>query len=149
MRVIPIMESEIMPIKSEIEAREVIKSNRNSIMITIDDDGQPVDRVMWTARVDDDFHVYYATSRGSDKIQRIMKNPKVLILWLADKGYISLKGKAEVTDDRELLDSLWEDSFAAYFPKGKTDPDYVVIHITPIDVVSYSSGQYSPNEIDI
>lgn len=113
------------------QAREIITQHPHSVFVTVDDRGRPVDRVMWAARVDDDLTVYYATALDSAKIGRIKANPNILAIWFGGGRYVSLRGVAEVTTDRAILDGLWRDSFVRYFPGGKTDPNYAAIKITP------------------
>lgn len=112
-------------------ARKIISERPNSVFITVDEAGRPVDRIMWTAEVDDELSVYYATGLNSAKVKRIESNPNALVLWISDSGYLSLSGVAEVVTDRNVLDRLWRDSFAPYFPGGKNDPNYAVIKVTP------------------
>jgi len=117
------------------KAQQIVAEHPNSVLITIDEAGQPVDRVMWTAKLGEDMTVYYATSLNSAKVRRIGANPKVLVMWIGTAKYVSLRGTAEVTTDRAILDELWRDSFSPYFRGGRTDPNYAVIKITPEDLV--------------
>jgi len=117
------------------KAQSMIGEHPNSVFITIDEAGQPVDRVMWTAKLGEDMTVYYATGLNSAKVRRIAANPKVLVMWIGSSKYVSLRGTAEVTTDRAILDQLWRESFAPYFSGGRTDPNYAVIKITPEDLV--------------
>ena len=115
-------------------AQKIVAEHPNSVFITIDEAGQPVDRVMWTAKLGEDMTVYYATGLNSAKVRRIGANPKVLVMWIGSAKYVSLRGTAEVTTDRAILDELWSDSFSPYFPGGRTDPNYAVIKVTPEDL---------------
>ncbi len=36
------------------KAQQIVVEHPNSVLITIDEDGQPVDRVMWTAKLGKD-----------------------------------------------------------------------------------------------
>ena len=117
------------------KAQQIVAEHPNSVLISIDEDGQPADRVMWTAKLGEDMTVYYATGLNSAKVRRIAANPKVLVMWIGTAKYVSLRGTAEVTTDRAILDELWRDSFGAYFRGGKTDPNYAVIKISPQDLV--------------
>ena len=117
------------------KAQQIVAEHPNSVLITIDADGQPVDRVMWTAKLGEDMTVYYATGLNSAKVRRIGANPKALVMWIGSAKYVSLRGTAEVTTDRAILDELWSDSFSPYFRGGRTDPNYAVIKITPEDLV--------------
>lgn len=111
--------------------KNIILANPNSVLVTIDETGHPVDRVMWTARIEDDMTVYYATYLDSGKVRRAGATPQVLVMWIGEGKLVSLKGTAEITTDQRVLDELWRDNFIAYFPGGKTDPNYAVMRITP------------------
>ncbi len=117
------------------QAKTIIAEHPNSILITVNEKGQPTERVMWTARVDEDFTVYYATYKDSKKCKHVEANPNVLIFWYTGKGYLSLSGKAEISDDQSLRESLWRDSFAPYYPGGKNDPNYVVLKVNPGEMI--------------
>jgi general stress protein 26 len=97
------------------KAQQIVAEHPNSVLITIDENGQPVDRVMWTAKLCEDMTVYYATGLNSAKVRRIGTNPRVLVMWIASAKYVSLRGTAEVTTDRAILEELWRDSFSPYF----------------------------------
>jgi general stress protein 26 len=117
------------------KAQQIAAEHPNSVLITTDENGQPVDRVMWTAKLGEDMTVYYATGLNSAKVKRIGTNPRVLVMWIGTANYVSLAGRAEVITDRAVLDDLWCDSFSPYFPGGRTDPNYAVIKITPEGLV--------------
>lgn len=114
-------------------ARRIISERSNSVLITVDEAGRPLDRIMWTAEVGDDLTVYYATGLKSAKVKRLELDPNVLVLWIGESGYLSLKGVASVTTDPEVLDRIWRDAFAPYFPGGRTDPNYAVIKVKPTE----------------
>ncbi len=46
-----------------------------------------------------------------------------------DGVYVSLSGKANVIDDRELIDKYWNPFVAAWFPEGKDDPDVALLEV--------------------
>lgn len=131
------------------KARKIISERPNSVFITVDEAGRPVDRVMWTAEVDDELTVYYATGLNSAKVKRIESNPNALVLWISESGYLSLSGVAEVVTDREILDKLWRDSFAPYFPGGRNDPNYAGIKVTPREWVCSDNCDSAVEYVDL
>ncbi|BBI60896.1 hypothetical protein HSBAA_22020 [Vreelandella sulfidaeris] len=46
-----------------------------------------------------------------------------------DGVYVSLSGKANLTDNRELIEKYWNPFIAAWFPEGKDDPDVALLEI--------------------
>jgi len=112
-------------------AKGLIAKIPNSLLVTVDADGYPAGRLMSTAKVADDFTVYYATGRDSNKCRQIAANTKVAVSWVTGDSYVVLKGEAVVTDDQQVRDMLWQDSFTPYFPGGRTDPNYVVVRVAP------------------
>ena len=124
-------------------ARELIAQNPNSVLVTIDANGYPACRTMWTAKIENDFTVYYVTGRGSNKCGQIAANPRVTVFWPVGDSYVALKGDAVVTDDQEIRDMLWNDSMTQYFPAGRTDPNYVVVQIKPRELTCLDGKDHS------
>ncbi|MEX2512500.1 MAG: pyridoxamine 5'-phosphate oxidase family protein [Cyclobacteriaceae bacterium] len=46
-----------------------------------------------------------------------------------DNVYVSLTGKAKVTEDKELIDKYWNPWVAAWFENGKNDPDLAMLKV--------------------
>lgn len=129
-------------------AQKIVVEHPNSVLITMDEADQPVDRIMWTAKLGEDMTVYYATGLNSAKVSRIRANPHVLVMWIGNAKYVSLKGTAEVTTDRAILDELWRDTFSPYLPGGKTDPNYAVIKVTPEGIACQESCDTTIDIVD-
>jgi general stress protein 26 len=88
-----------------------------------------------TARTDD-FTVYLATSRTSDKIAEITADPRVSVYYsrpLLFRG-VMLCGTAEVLDNPDLKRALWSDDWRVYWPDGADNPDYVVVRLKPSEI---------------
>ena len=50
--------------------------------------------------------------------------------------YITLRGKASVSQERSKIKELWNAMYKAWFPKGKDDPEIAVLR------VDISDGDY-------
>ncbi len=125
-----------------VAAREIISQTTYCGLVTVDSNGQPQVRTMNPFPVKDDFVIWFATSRSSRKAGELKANPKVAV-YFADhntaKGYVNISGKAEVIDDKELLQKMkreywegipnWQDIF-------------VLIKIVPekLEVINYKHG---------
>ena len=132
-------------------ARAIIAEAVNAVLMTVDQNGFPHPRTMWTAGVDDDMTTYFVTGKGLAKVQQIQANNKVCMFWTqTDKGgsYALLKGEARVTDDQDLRDRFWNDMLAEYFPQGKTDPSYVVIVVKPKELMLMEGMKYPLDRVE-
>ena len=112
------------------EALEFVGNHRTSHLATVEGD-QPVVRVMEIVRIDDDFSIWYATGASSNKIRQIRSCPNVCITVCEAHTDLRVFGKAEVVDDREIKNQLWQDEWNQYWPKGKEDPEYILIKVSP------------------
>jgi general stress protein 26 len=95
------------------------------------EDGVPYVRVMHTCMVEDDFTIWYAVGASSHKVRHVARSPKVSLVFYADNKDAFVLGKAEIVRDAQTKDALWRDSWIHFFPKGKADPEYLLIKITP------------------
>jgi general stress protein 26 len=135
-------------------ARQIIEKAVNGILVTLDDNGFPHPRTMWTAGLDDDFTVYFVTGRSLLKCRQIAANPKTTVFWTQAEGesigwsYAFVKGHASITDDQALRDRFWNDVLKDYFPAGKTDPEYVVLVIKPKELMVMDSHKYPLDRVE-
>lgn len=135
-------------------ARDIIDDAVNGVLVTLDQDGFPHPRTMWTAGVDDDFTVYFVTGRDLLKSRQIQANQKVCVFWTKTHentigwDYTFMKGNAAVSDDQPLRDRFWTDVLDEYFPGGKTDPNYVVIVVKPKELMIMEGHKYPLDRIE-
>jgi general stress protein 26 len=129
-------------------ALKIIADHPCASMITVDENNFPVERVMYTAKVDDDLTVYYGTFRSSNKCAQLSANPGIILIWPAGAGFLTLKGKAEVLDDAETLNHVWQDLFSQHFT-GPTDPTFVAVKIKPVSVTYYQEGMLETQSVDL
>lgn len=133
---------------SKREALEFVREHPVSHLATVED-GEPWIRAMFSPRVDDDFTVWYATSGSSNKIRQIKSDRNVCTVFYDEARYVRVKGQAEVVTDEEMKADLWEDDWAKYWPKGKDDPDYVLIKISPtfVDYLDLTKSEMGSQRI--
>jgi len=58
-------------------------------------------------------------------------------------AYVAVTGRAEMVEDRGLIDELWSEDVKAWFPKGKDDPNLTLLKVEP-DVGEYWSFPSAP-----
>jgi len=125
-----------------VAARDIISQTTYCGLVTIDSNGQPQVRTMNPFPVKEDLVIWFATSRDSRKVGELRNNPKVAVYFadhITAKGYVNISGKAEIIDDKELLQKMkreywegipnWQDIF-------------VLIKIVPerLEVINYKHG---------
>lgn len=115
--------------------KEVVSKYPNSVLATIDDNGFPCLRIMYTVLLEDDMTLYYMTSKLCRKCQQIEANSKVAVQWANAETWecVDYRGKARISDDISLREKLWNDAFSKYFT-GVDDPNLAVIEIKPESV---------------
>ncbi len=102
-------------------------------MMTTRDSGALRSRPM-LARVDRDTHEFrFLTRRSTHKIDELAANPDVNLAFSDPQAgdYVSVSGQAYLTQDRKLIDQLWNPAAGAFFGGGKEDPDIAVIRVVP------------------
>ena len=128
---------------SEETSREhlmsMLKGFDVGILTTQTGEGELRGRPMALAQVTEAGSVYLATSITSPKVAEIADNPAVAVLLQDSKRWVSLSGHARVLRDRVLIDKLWSEGWKIWFPKGKADPDLVLI------AVDVNEGEYWDN----
>jgi general stress protein 26 len=138
----------------QARARQIIDKAVNGILSTVDENGFPHPRTMWTAGLDDDFTVYFVTGRSLLKCRQIQANPRVSVFWTQTENetigwnYAFLKAHATISDDQALRDRFWNDVLKEYFPTGSTDPEYVVLVLKPVELMVMDSHKYPLDKVE-
>lgn len=99
-------------------------------------------RPMSVQDVDAAGNLWFLSARSSSQNRQISRHPQVQLLF-ANPGaseYLSLQGRAYVTDSRPLREKYWNALAKGWFPGGVDDPELTVIH------VQTESGHYWDTE---
>ncbi len=112
-------------------ARQVMKQARFPALATIDGD-QPRVRPVSPVRTDV-FTVYVANLRFYHKTVEIAANPKVELLYVDDQhDQVRINGRAEVLDDKDMLQEIWNENPLLRQYLGTIDnPMLIVYRIVP------------------
>ncbi len=135
-------------------AKEIINKAQNAVLVTIDEDGFPQSRIMYTAGLDDEFKIYFVTGKSLPKCKHIKANPKINVFWTTaistqeDWRWVSIKGTAEIRDDAEIRNRFWSDMLNRYFKGGVEDPEYVIIVISPKQIMTMTKDEYPPRIVE-
>ena len=114
---------------------ERLKSFDTAMFSTIGANGLIHARPMMTQEREADADLWFVTSRATLKIDELEANPSVGITYFrdSDKAYVSIAGRAKVTDDQVRIRQLWKESWRAWFPDGPEQSDIVLIKVEVVE----------------
>lgn len=100
------------------EIDELLNAARSATMATIGPDGQPHLVAMWFALIDGD--ICFETKAKSQKAVNLRRDPRISVLVEDGQTYedlrgVSIEGRAEVTDDADLLWRIGVNVFERYY----------------------------------
>lgn len=112
----------------------LVKKVRFPQLATMDGD-QPRVRPISPVRTDG-FTVYVANLKSYGKTAEIAANPKVELSYIDDEhNQVRITGKAEVVNDRKLLEEIWNSNKLLKHYLGSIDnPELIVYKIVPARV---------------
>lgn len=118
--------------QNEIEKlRDVLQTFQTAVLVTHTDQGRLHARPMAVAQVEHNCNLWFITGKNSAKVHEIESDQDVLVVF--QDGWnlsASVSGLANLVDDRQKLDEIWNEHYKVWFPKGKNDPDIALIHVT-------------------
>ena len=122
--------------KTREELYEFINKQKTAFTASVDEDGFPNIKAMFTPRKIDGNCFYFTTNTSSMRAQQFMKNPKASIYFynrgrLKYEG-IMLTGTMEVLHDKETKQEIWRSGDTIYYRQGVNDPDYCVLKFTAV-----------------
>ncbi len=113
---------------------EFIKKQKTVFIASVDEDGFPNMKAMFTPRKIDGNCFYFSTNTSSMRAQQFLKNPKASIYFYHRGRFkyegIMLTGTMEVLQDDEIKREIWCTGDTIYYKQGVTDPDYCVLKFT-------------------
>lgn len=118
----------------------IVKDARTVMLLSHGEGSKIIGRPMALARTDDDTTMYLVTGIDSKKVDEILHQPRVSISVQAHDGYAIIDGECRVSQDRRLIDQLWQDSWKPYFEGGKADPAIAILVITPYEGTYWAGG---------
>jgi general stress protein 26 len=90
-------------------------------------------RPMGTMKIDANGDIWFFSNSYSNKNREIEDDSKVQLFYSNNSSseYLSIYGEAEILNDQEKVDELWNPIVKTWFHGGKTDPDITVIKVRP------------------
>lgn len=115
---------------------EFIQKQKTVFIGSVDEEGFPNMKAMFTPRKIDGNCFYFTTNTSSMRTQQFLKNPKASIYFYNRGRFkyegIMLTGTMEVLQDDDIKQEIWRTGDKMYYKQGVTDPDYCVLKFTAI-----------------
>jgi general stress protein 26 len=111
-------------------ATRLVEKSSKAIIGSIDDEGYPNIKAMFSPREREGIkEFYFSTNTSSLRVSQFLKNPKASVYFYDGRFFrgLMLKGKMEVLHDKEIKKRVWREGDTLYYKQGVTDPDYCVL----------------------
>jgi len=113
---------------------EVVKQSASCFFCTaVSLGGSGAARPMTVQKVDGDGNLWFLSAADSHTVLEIAENPTVRLFFQGSEhsGFLTLTGRARVSQDRRRIRELWEPLLRTWFTEGENDPRIVVIKVEP------------------
>jgi general stress protein 26 len=111
--------------------RKIAEASRSCLFGTMHEGGSLDVRPMAVQKVDESGRLWFLSGRDSNKNHRLEHDSRVQLIF-ANPGaseYMSLSGRATVSDERALREKFWSPMATTWFPGGVDDPQLTVIGV--------------------
>lgn len=115
---------------------DFVKKQKTAFIASVDEDGFPNMKAMFTPRKIEGNNFYFTTNTSSMRAQQYQKNPKASVYFYHRGRFryegIMLIGTMEVLNDADIKKEIWQPGDTLYYREGVTDPDYCVLKFTAV-----------------
>ncbi len=112
----------------------MIKDIKFTMMTTVADDGAIYSRPMAALKMDIesfDGRLWFFSKKNSPKIHSIENDQHINLTYVEPHKqlYVSVSGRATISEDKEKMIELWNPILKAWFPEGLEDPEISLIAV--------------------
>jgi general stress protein 26 len=112
-----------------------------AMLVTHTEDGNLRARPMAVAQVEEHCTIWFLSLHESGKVHELEIDPRVAVTCQKDSStYLSLTGRATLSRERSKIEELWKEPYKVWFPRGKNDPDLILIGIQPAEGEYWDQG---------
>ena len=118
--------------KQSQQIADLMKGIDIAMFTTVGPNGYLVSRPLSTQTAAfDGERVWFFVQGDSPKVEEIARHPKVNVAYASKERntYLSVAGQARVFRDQARIDAMWSDALKAYFPRGRTDPNLMLLEV--------------------
>lgn len=107
--------------------RGLIKGIDVAMLTSVTKEGL-VSRPMQTQEVEFDGDLWFLTMKDTAKYDELVHNPHVNVTY-AGKSYVSIRGTAEVVNDRQKIKDYWNAAYEKMLETTSDDPNLILIKV--------------------
>ena len=129
----------------EKKAKELIKKCNVATLTSINEKGYPRTCLLSIAKADEFSDIYFVTSKRSDingKVTHFEVNSKASVCYFLDGDSVTLIGNVEFVEDREIQESVWNETDRKFFKKGIDDPKFRLIKFHTVEATFWIEGKF-------
>jgi len=110
---------------------ELIEDIRFAMLTTVSADGTLTSRPMATQKTEFDGMLWFLTAAATRKTDEIAQDANIALIYAnpGDASYVTVKGRAQVMNDRKKIHELWNVMYNAWFSSGEDDPNIRVLRV--------------------
>ena len=115
-----------------IDKLKELAENKTCLFCTYNN-GEIVSRPMSTQEVEEDGTLWFMSNKESEKNMELQRDGRIHLMYAdpAKSHYLTVTGYAEIVQDRNKIEQLWNPIAKAWFENGKDDPHISLIKIHP------------------
>ena len=116
------------------QIQEVVKQSASCFFCTAVSLGESgAARPMTVQKVDGDGNLWFLSAADSHTVMELAENPAVRLFFQGSEhsGFVTLTGRARVSQDKRRIKELWEPVLKTWFTEGEDDPRITVIKVEP------------------
>ena len=102
-----------------------------AMLVTHDANGELASRPFTTQAAGHDGAIWFFTRTDAEAVSDVQRDPQALLCY-ADQSahrFISCRGEASLSHDRQLIETWWKPAYKTFFPEGRDDPALVLLRI--------------------
>lgn len=131
------------------KVRQLIKDSDIALLTTVTPDGLET-RPMMTQEVEFDGDLWFFTLKDTAKVTEIKENPAVNVGYVhKNKSFVSIRGVAEVVEDIEKKEELWNKAYEAMFNVEAKDSSLILLKVLVQSVEYWESGSIVKSAFNI
>jgi len=116
--------------------KELVDKSSTCFFCTDIETGKPfITRPMAVQKVDEDGVLWFLSANDSHKNYEIRTDDYVQLLFQgsAYSDFLSIYGRAMISEDKEKIKELWKPTLKTWFTEGVDDPRISVISVQPLE----------------
>ncbi|WP_420451329.1 pyridoxamine 5'-phosphate oxidase family protein [Ilumatobacter sp.] len=141
------------------DLRDRLRGERTAMLTTVDERGTLSARPLRIQTYNDYGDVFFLVARSADWVS--LGTTEAANAAIVDEGstWVSIAGRLHFVDDPKLLEEMWDEASAAYFPGGSADAvvghlqsdrwEYWTAPTAAVQVVEFVKSKVSDNTPDV